>query len=397
MATDLLTNLMLLQQGGASRAPTPEEELMAQFGLTPAQPPVPGALPKRGEMTEQEKALAAGLSPDGMARPQPEMGMVMQDRGQPVTNSSLFDDRRTIDREYLKRAIMRQQSGVEEMRSNLRRYSELGMQPDFRPLAAVLDSAVKGGKLAESLPRVETPEERSQMILKLQNAIQEQEDKATGQVNDALAREVQNRLAQQQMRQNRFDQSHLFRVESAVQGDIEKAVLKPVNEISRDLGTIEANLARGDVQGLYDSASAYARSVQGQKGVLTDKDIAMAMPASLMLAITRAEAYLKGDRSINIDKEVLTPLRQGVAVARDNLRNVYSRTLDTKERQYRGRQSTGMLFSEGGSGPELFGAARDALKTMGQPVGAPAAGAGAMPLDLQAQAKAILEQRKAKP
>lgn len=104
-----------------------------------------------------------------------------------------------------------------------------------------------------------------------------------------------------------------------------KKLSEAFNDEMKQLSQIEANLARGDLQGLKISTGYISRVLGGEKGVLTDADIGRVMPSGLGLTIDNLEAYVTNNPNVLVDPVFMRGLQELLAEGKRNLRKKYDR------------------------------------------------------------------------
>ena len=331
----------LLQQAAnapqAEQAPmTLEEELMMRLSAMNK-----GAEPKGYPMkqlpapTEKELAMQKKLAPDMNAGFQPRMGMAVTP--EPVSEKQLAADSFGINKEFLKRAILRQMQGTDQMETDLRRYKDMAPDINWKPLAAVLDQSVRGGKLAESLPDAETPEQRAQKIAGIENLIEQRRNDSTGQISSVLQAELSNRLANSKMQQDRFkDRQNLtmFNTAAKEQGKL----LKDISEFKTNTTNVEDAItpdAQGTVSvGRVESSLSSFAKLMGEKGVLTDTDIARQLRPTIDIMLARYRAILGSDPNARMDVSQVASIKEALETAKRGFDQVSGAKTDAFEKTY---------------------------------------------------------------
>ena len=112
---------------------------------------------------------------------------------------------------------------------------------------------------------------------------------------------------------------------------VEKEINEPLKQSSNDIGMAEAALAGNDIAALNQSLPSIARGIVGQKGVLSDTDIALTIPKTY--ASTLAEFMKRINGEAEIPPSLVANVRALIARAKDNIHRNASNALKAKENE----------------------------------------------------------------
>lgn len=346
-----LEKILTLAEG--EQVPGPSQLEVTPEGLvkTPNQTRVEGMM---------SQALSPVTAPEATSVPKlivnttlDDLGLTPKEERPRAREMQSINDAYGIDKEHVKKLILEQeqeQNLLQQLQDQIR---TTPLAPNLKPLAALLD-AQTGGKLAQAMPEGVTREDRAKQLADIEKLIIGAKQGATDDALKILGSDLRYKTDLAQLREGRFQQAQTARLEKEMQDDLNKSVINPMSDVESGLNTIDANLARGDLQGLSDSLVNYAKTVQGHTGVLSNQDMGMVIPKSLEMSAANINAWLKGDKSVPIEKDTLDSLRKGIAIAKENAQKVLSKKLQLKRDIYSNRLSTGALFSPGGSGERMF-------------------------------------------
>lgn len=301
------------------------------------------------ESSEEEKKLAKALSPNG--KPSKEGLKMLLPEQKPVTKEMLNKDVYNWDKEKIKELLNREQSGIEQQAQALQNMKELPLQPNWKPLAGFVGTMVKGGdKFADAFPDVESPEQRMMKIQQLENLLQNQRGDLTKNAMGLLRAEIDK----QSLRQSRFAEAQLLKKETELQKDLDTSLFKPMATYETTVGSMEDLIKEGTLQSVQQAVSNFARAISGEKGVLTDQDIARIYPPSLQLSLDKAVAWVSSNPNQKLPPEIVQNLLQGVQVSKRNAGDVFAKIEESKKNLYSGRQSYRDVMSPLGFGPKAF-------------------------------------------
>lgn len=165
--------------------------------------------------------------------------------------------------------------------------------------------------------------------------------------------------------QERFDTSQQNIFQKEIQGDLEKDIVEPLNIRLQQFSTIQSALDTDDYLTIGMTMSQFARGVAGEKGVLTDNDVARVFPNTAMNSITKLQAYLTGGGTV--DPEVKAKLKTLLEITKQNSAKVYADYAKGKKENYSKRNLSKRygVFNKGGYGDEVFKNADSVIKSFG--------------------------------
>lgn len=282
----------------------------------------------------------------------------------------------------------KRQEGIDRLNQYIQAEKAKEGQIDFSPLAAYVDSNFSTN-LLKGYKAPETPEERQAKIMEMEKFLQDQQGKLADTEVDRLKammnaadERAKLRMMQSMARQDRFDESQLFKKEENIRKDLDKSVLEPLNEMELQYTKLGEALNSGDSQKIQNALSTYARSISGEKGVLTDQDIVRVLPRNFQADFARLESYFNSTPSAQIDPAFVKSMVEMIDMARNAAGQVYAQRLKAKRDSYGATSSYGGLMQEGFSGDKMFDVAEGRLSKFTQPTqpkgSAPVGGAKAM-------------------
>jgi hypothetical protein len=136
----------------------------------------------------------------------------------------------------------------------------------------------------------------------------------------------------------RFDLSIMEskdKLEKEIQEKFNKDLITPLIERSQQFKTIETALAKGDINQIGMILGQFARGISGEKGVLTDRDIARVFPDTASQMISRWQAFITGNGPA--DPKIIEKAKDLVEAARSNANNVYGEVAQTTSNQFKNR------------------------------------------------------------
>ena len=111
-------------------------------------------------------------------------------------------------------------------------------------------------------------------------------------------------------RQERFDQAQDTQISFKLDQPYQK-LQSEKNDFDRAYEVITGALDRGDVASVQGSLSMLAR-LSGEKGVLTDEDIARVVPVNLQSKMTQYLSKLRSDPETKVPADIVTALRNNI-------------------------------------------------------------------------------------
>jgi hypothetical protein len=116
-------------------------------------------------------------------------------------------------------------------------------------------------------------------------------------------------------------------------GDITK-ISDELGEEGQKFQMLEENLASGDYVKITNSLANFSRAVAGQKGVLTDKDIALVLPRNFGGSLAKFEEYFRTTEPTQVPKEYTRALVELTQMAKDKTAARLMQDLDQRELRY---------------------------------------------------------------
>lgn len=301
--------------------PTQSQEIAAQQ---------PAPIPQQAPPSEP-----APPTQEGQPEPAPEQLAPEQLAAQQgVSPEYVANAGKQIDDTMLRRLILAHNGATDQQEATLQGLRRSMPTPDLRAPMAFLDSAI-GTDVAKHMPAQLTDEERQLKYAGLESLIAKEKAAGVKNIIDYFKSQQSGGkygdMAQTKMRGQDIG------VQRELQSDLSKHFIEPLAGAQESLMSIRSNLQRGDLQGLEDALGTYAKFIQKQTGVLSDSDMARVNPKSMQLTLAKAEAYLKGDKNIDINTEVIAPMLRGVDIAEENTQQAYLQKLGAKKAVWEGR------------------------------------------------------------
>jgi hypothetical protein len=243
-------------------------------------------------------------------------------------------------REKQEEALASQQGGISQMEQLAQQYRQLGPAIDFSPLAANYD-AMYGTNMASHL-KGETPQDRLSKLMEIQKGIQGAKD----QFGDSRVKALKDQLAllnmkgqMQGQRQERFDSAQIEKADKEMRDQFGK-LEGGANELSSTYNRLNNAFTpdqKGEVSAyeVKQAMSNFARSVGGEKGVLTDSDVARQLPADMQLALSSWENKIFSlGNDAKIPASNIAPLKSVLAKAQAVAADRYKQDLSRLKRNY---------------------------------------------------------------
>lgn len=203
------------------------------------------------------------------------------------------------DLEAQRRAIAQDEAELEQARGQI----------DISPLLALSDSWT-GSRLS---PSYKSPQDKVQL---LKEAIRKQRQTLSNAQIQMLKDQMGAGLAKQMGVQGRFDESQRSKKEDSVLKWKSQEIDEPLLEEQKNFSMMDNAFASNDYQMVMNLLAPFSRAVAGQKGVLTDRDITMVMPANVGTTWAKVQSYFNNTPSAKVPKEYTAKLRQLLAVAK---------------------------------------------------------------------------------
>jgi len=226
---------------------------------------------------------------------------------------------------------------------------------DLSPLMALSD-AWTGSRFAQSYKAPMNPMDKYKDILAYKDKISDDEQKFADAINKgsqylkAGSQTEQEKRALTELQKygvNNPDPNKGRRDRPAALD--EKWMIDKANKMHNDyqedfaqMGRLKDNLARGDLQGLQISLGYASRQLGGQKGVLTDRDVKMTMPATVGVTLAELEAYFTNNPNVKLTPEITRGLSQLADIAIKNLNEKYKREFGTFKKSVSGSSMGGL-------------------------------------------------------
>lgn len=358
---------------GQQQAPmSPLFSPMAMPGDLPALPTMPGEMPK---------------VPPGNA------GTVALDRS-PASNPSLFkrspasaggggkqlmkeEDLSALLERQRSDALTEQKTGIADQEELLNKLKNYEKGTDYSALYGLSDKWF-GTQLAKDYKKPETEQERLVKVAEVQNKINTQKNALTNQDLDYMRLQLQNKMANQagdSAKDARFKEQMQYKTGKELQDYLQKDVLKPMNERAESLMAMENAIGQGSFTGLNTALGTYARVVGGQKGVLTDKDIEMMLPANLQMSLAKAASYFSNPGAVKLDKEFMNEMKTLIGGLKVAQQKATEHKLGTSRSMFAARSEFAPLFVPGGTADQMYGAVKGQLTNQVAQAAAPTAAA----------------------
>lgn len=201
-----------------------------------------------------------------------------------------------------------------------------------------------------------------------------------------------NSAAKQGHTNARFDKAMTARLEQEIQKDLERDIYKPLTEREQQFGLIDKALKDGSYTTVSQVMSQFARGVAGEKGVLTDQDVARVFPNTGINSLAKLENYVNAEGKA--DPAIVAKLQQLANIARGNASKVYGDYVSEKEKLYKSRRTARNLglFDKDQIGGQAFDEARGKAGRFAPQTQEAAAPAGGF----DAKKKSRLEELRAK-
>jgi hypothetical protein len=177
---------------------------------------------------------------------------------------------------------------------------------DLRPFA----QAAKGYGATNVYVPSEAPEDRIAILNKLENAVSEAQQGLTKDQVAALKNMMeagQQRGALQALQSEENRKMRMFE-------NVSRKFDKPQQELAdfyQAHDAFKSALGAGDVAAVQSALSNYSR-MTGEKGVLTDQDIARVITPTISLKFAQLRSKLLSDPNTPVPKEILTSLSSGL-------------------------------------------------------------------------------------
>jgi len=276
-------------------------------------------------------------------------------------------------RQLLQQLFEQQQEAVNKQHQAADEAEALPTGLNLAPLLALTDSWT-GSKMAPSYQQPESPEEKQLRVAKLRQLAGEGQEKVTKQQLSLLLGEgkddtnllralaVAGGSGQQDMKRMMLQwQKDKYLTEDL--GKIEKELESKIEA----LDGVEEGLSRGNIQALGTVVSNYARSVSGEKGVLTDEDIFRVIPKNIYKDVAGLVSYFKKTPAEKIPPEYVAEMRALTELAKERLLGKTEAYLQGHRGRLSVLESTADMMAPGGSGDRAYIGLEDRVKKYRKP------------------------------
>lgn len=291
--------------------------------------------------------------PDRAPPPQPQMQpQVNEIQGNPIAPSGKdnasyynqllkeFDMLAKQQRAMGEEDLGVQKRGIGQLEETLQAYRQLAPPIDFSPLAGAFDQ-IWGTNQAASL-KSDTPQSRIEKLMELQNKVQMAKDQMS-ENRIKMAKEGLGNLIQRaginNSRQERFDTAQIEKADLEMRNTFNKlegAATELASTYSRLNNAFQPD-REGKVSAyeVKQAMSNFARSVGGEKGVLTDSDVGRQLPATAQSQLAQLENYLFSlQDDAKIPAASIAPLRNIMEKAKGVASDRYKQDLSRLKRNY---------------------------------------------------------------
>lgn len=225
-----------------------------------------------------------------------------------------------LEKEYekmLKQSLEQQQGGIDQQQKDALSSLQLqNEQPaDASPLYRLLNSwyGLKTGEGYKSPPSVQ---ENMDKQIALQNMIQDsRESLSKNKINALKALLDRQQLKQGDARDARFQSSQVSQKEKEFRGVAQK-ISNAQSEYQKQNDVVENALNSGKVFRV-EQVKSYLSRLMGEKGVLTDQDLARAIPPTL--AYSWEKLLSRTDLDSPAPPELISELREGLKDLKDGV------------------------------------------------------------------------------
>lgn len=202
---------------------------------------------------------------------------------------------------------------------------------DISPVGAMLD-AIHGTNQAAALQQgYQNINKQDERIDDLYDQLVSTQSKGQASIPSALLSDPtkQNSVG------GRFDSAATNTIEKEIQSDYTRNIIDPLNERKQQFTVMQAALNSGDVQQIQMILGQFARGISGEKGVLTDRDIARVFPETATQMMAKWKAFITGQEPA--DPKIIQKSQMLLDIARNNAQKVYGDLSDKKKAQYLAR------------------------------------------------------------
>ena len=235
-----------------------------------------------------------------------------------------------------KEAVDLQRAGVEENQQYIDSVTQTPQETNWAPGIATGDFLF-GTNFSKTYQPPKSKEERDKEVFLLKNYLQQQKKGLSDAEIDLLKSQMASQslplsLLKGEGTQERFD--------TKLGKEIDDKVAKQYNEATKDLSdlgskykNLEDSLRSGSIIKINSSLSNFARLIAGEKGVLTDQDIARAMPTTLANRIGTLAVYF-GDPTKPPPQKVINEMIDLVEQSKKYLKEGYKNKIENTKLEF---------------------------------------------------------------
>lgn len=225
-----------------------------------------------------------------------------------------------------KAAVDLQRQGVQENEAAIQEMAQRGPETNWAPGIATADMLFNTN-FSKTYNQPQSKDARDKEIMVLKNYLQSQKKGLSDAEIDLLKSQMQQmslplQLSKGQGTQGRFDTKLGKDIDDVVRKEFANSS-KDLEDLAKQYKNLEASLSSGDSVKVNASLSNFARLIAGEKGVLTDQDIARAMPSTLINRINTLSTYF-GDPKKEAPAEVVDEMLELVSQAKSLLKDAYT-------------------------------------------------------------------------
>lgn len=232
--------------------------------------------------------------------------------------------------QLMQKSMGQQESSIEQLRKSVAQEQERQAQAgalgrlDLRPFAQAMRQY---GSSTVTVP-AEAPVDRTEILRKLQDTLSKAEQGLTEDQVRAMRNLMEDRRNQQALLSQQNQEVRVFE-------NIKRSFAKPQEDIAEFYqahDAVKSALDSGDIAAIQSSLSNYAR-MSGEKGVLTDQDIARVMPDNLQQKAAVWWAKVASDPTTPAPEGVIEALKKGLGRLRSAAEDKAQARIDAAERQ----------------------------------------------------------------
>lgn len=215
-----------------------------------------------------------------------------------------------------------------DLKERLNQYLNIKSGPDLSPLLALSDQW-SGGNLSKNYKAPESVEEKALNAIKLQDLISQRESGMSKEQLEFLKAQLRERNSETNSRQDRFETGQTRKSDEYIDkfvGDIEKAAA----DEAKTFNVMDSAFNSGSYAQIVSSLANYARSVSGEKGVLTDQDIARIMPRNYQGGVAKFLSYFNEIPTSELPADFTTELQSLLNKAKNETSKKYADRLSQK-------------------------------------------------------------------